>query len=138
MGNHRGRSRERRDVGLKDLKVALGGHQKPSAEIVSQSVQIAPNVAKPKSWTPEFCRAQATHADAKEEWGAARDWRVRAHVIEHYHVVRGGKPNQPHPYREMSVDESGREISELVITSQLREELLGAMENGAESLPRTE
>lgn len=133
MSNHRRHSRARRERGNKDLTVTKGEPTTPAI-----APKAPPSIFCPKTWTPEFCRARATAADAEEAHGFAREWRIRAHVLEHHLEMKSREANRPHPYREMKVDINGREVSELTITPALREALMGAMENQISGLPETE
>lgn len=133
MKNHSRHSRAHREAGKQDLTATAIDATTPAG-----GAKPPPSIFCPKTWTPEFCRERAKHADAEEAHGFAREWRTRALVIEHYHEVKALEVNRAHPYREMKVDINGREVSELTITPALREALMGAMENQMSGLPDTE
>lgn len=134
MKNHSRQSRARREVVGKDLTIAITGDLTAHAGCQKPT----PNIFAPKTWTPEFCRARAKDADAEELHGFAREWRMRALVLEHHTEVKSREQNRAHPYSEMVVDKDGREVSSLTITPALREALIGAMEHDYECLPDTE
>ena len=134
MSNHSRHSRGRRDKGRQDLIATLDAAIVPTGG----SKQAPPSIFCPKTWTPEWCREQAKGAEQTEDYGLAREWRIRALVLERYTEVRLREPNRTHPYRDMKVDMNGREVTELTITPAMREALMGAMENQISGLPDTE
>lgn len=133
MSNHRRRSRNRRELGKQDLTATPSDTAVPLG-----GAKPIPSIFAPKTWTPEFCRERAKLALAEEAHGFAREWRTRALVLEHHAEAKLREVNRAHPYREMTVDKDGREVSGLTITPALREALMGAMEHDYACLPETE
>jgi hypothetical protein len=107
----------------------VGIHQSGDAE--------KSQITRPETWTPVFCRSQADGAAAREEYGLAHDWRMRALVLEDHAERRLKQQHRPHPFKHMLVDDDGRERS-LPLTQEIKEEILGIMEGGMTALPSAE
>ena len=96
-----------------------------------------PIMSCPKSWTSEFCRANARRAKESEDYNSEREWRMRSYVIEHHNALVVRETNRPHPYRFMKVDAHGREMSTIELTSAIKEAILGSAECKITQLPVT-
>lgn len=124
---------KKRERNLRDAK----NRATISTDEVSTSGPSGPEITRPKSWTPEFCRGHERRANDAEDYGFAREWRMRAFVLEHHSAQLVRETNRPHPYRFMRVDDSGREISAIELTSATKETILGSAECEITHLPVT-